>query len=111
VQGDEITTGQVKQFDLPCSAFTSHIDKDCHYVPIYRSTTDVTATSSSASETAPNAYEFCRIKWMAGRKTLTMNLAMKARAHLDGHMMRLEVVHNGQVLGENIVVVETLYGA
>lgn len=48
---------------------------------------------------------------MADRKTLDMGLDLKARAHLDGHMMRLEVVFNGQVLGEDLVVMETLYGA
>lgn len=110
MQGDEITTSQVYQFDLPSSAFAPYIDQGYHYVPIYR-TSDVAPTLFSTSQTVCTAYPFCRIKWKGANSILAMNLPMKVRARVHEHTMVFEVVCNGQVLSEDIIAIETLYGA
>jgi hypothetical protein len=98
-QGEEITTGQVKQFDVPIRAFKANRQDGRNYVPIYRHAHDTAPTSYVA-------YQFYRIKWMGQQDTLDMDVVLKVRVHIQDLALRFEVVGDGHVLGEELIVVE-----
>jgi hypothetical protein len=102
-QGEEITTGQVKQFDLPISAFKANVDNGRNYVPIYRCTYDRAPTSSSTSS---GPYQFRRIMWMGQKDTLDTDVVLKIQVHIQDLGPRFEVVGEGHVLGQETIVVE-----